>query len=236
MFVFYNNTKGIENMKDDYQKYNRNYVLKRVSINIVLSISILFIMYFFFNDIIPKVVSFDNKVFKIFFILVIIYIVVRNYFSYKGLLVHLNRSDNIYEIKSEENVIGGRSPKSNFYYLSMLYAESLEVIKMKIDILKSLVPVPIIVLLLGLLLNSDTNILVKEILLTFDNLKSMKFNNLNIKEIMLLSIILLIFYYCYEFVKTWFYYKATLKAYYTYKCEYDFLENEKDKKVENKNQ
>lgn len=219
-------------MKDDYKKFNRNYVLKRVTINIVLSISIWFIMYFFFNDIIPKIVSLDNTFFKVFFIFVIIYIVVRNYFSYKGLLVHLNRSDNIYEIKSEENVIGGRSPKNNFYYLSMLYAENLEVIKMKIDILKSLVPVPIIVLLLGLLLNSDTNILVNEILLTFDNLKNMKFNNLNIKEIMLLSIIFLIFYYCYEFVKTWLYYKATLKAYYSYKFEYDVLEKEIDKKVE----
>lgn len=235
MFVFCNNAKGILYMKDDYKKFNRNYVLKRVTINIVLSISSLFIMYFFFNDIIPKIVSLDNKVFKVFFIFVIIYIVVRNYFSYKGLLVHLNRSDNIYEIKSEENVIGGRSPKNNFYYLSMLYAESLEVIKTKIDILKSLVPVPIIVLLLGLLLNSDTNILVNEILSTFDNLKNMKFNNLNIKEIMLLSIIFLIFYYCYEFVKTWFYYKATLNAYYSYKFEYDVLEKEIDKKVENKN-
>lgn len=221
-------------MKDDYKKFNRNYVLKRVSINVVLSISVLLIMYFFFNDIMPKIVSFDNKVFKIIFILVVIYIVVKNYFSYKGLLVHLNRSDNIYEIKSEGDLVGVSSPRENFYYISMLYAENLEVIKMKIDILKSLVPVPVIVLLLGLLLNSDTNILVNEVLLTFDNLKSMKFNNLNIKEIMLLTIILLIFYYCYEFLKTWFYYKATLKAYYTYRCEYDILDSEKGKKVVNK--
>lgn len=218
-------------MKDDYKKFNRNYVLKRVSINVVLSISVLLIMYFVFNNIMPKIVSLDNKVFIIIFILVVIYIIVKNYFSYKGLLVHLNRSDTIYKIMSKEDVVGGRSPKDSFYYMSMLYAENLEVIKMKIDILKSLVPVPIIVLLLGLLLNSDANILVNEVLLTFDNLKSMKFNNLNIKEIMLLTIILLIFYYCYEFLKTWFYYKATLKAYYTYRYEYDILDNEKGKKV-----
>ncbi len=221
-------------MKDDYKKLNRNYVLKRVSINITLSIIVLLIMVFFFKDIMPKVVTFENRVFNIIFILLVISIVVKNYFSYKGLLVHLNRSDIISEIKSADGVGGGRPPKDNLYYFSMLYAESLEVIKMKIDILKSLVPVPVIVLLLGLLLNSDTNILVNEVLLTFDSLKSMNFNNLNIKEIMLLTIILLIFYYCYEFLKTWFYYKATLKAYYTYRYEFDILDNENGKKVVNK--
>lgn len=221
-------------MKDDYKKLNRNYVLKRVSINITLSIIVLLIIVFFFKDIMPKVVTFENRVFNIIFILLVISIVVKNYFSYKGLLAHLNRSDIISEIKSADGVVGGRPPKDKLYYFSMLYAESLEVIKMKIDILKSLVPVPVIVLLLGLLLNSDTNILVNEVLLTFDSLKSMNFNNLNIKEIMLLTIILLIFYYCYEFLKTWFYYKATLKAYYTYRYEFDILDNENGKKVVNK--
>lgn len=221
---------------EEYRKFNKKFVLKKAFTEILIGSVILLLMYFFFKNIMPKVVNIENEAFRIVILIVSIYLLVKKYTTSKHLLVYLNRSDFISELKSQikRGTLTNKNSTESFYFYFLYYAEKLEAIKVKIDILKSFVPIPVIVMLLGLFLNLDTNNLSNYITSILQNIKNM---NLNIKEFMLLTILVLIFYYCFEFLRTWFNYKASLEAYYKFKYEYDMLcqknkkneVNEKDK-------
>ncbi|MGX4668405.1 hypothetical protein JNUCC74_04220 [Cerasibacillus sp. JNUCC 74] len=83
---------------------------------------------------------------------------------------------------------------------------------MKIDMLKSLAPLPILVFILGLIIEDK---LFKMLNLT--SFKSLSLSNLTIEQITVMIVIAFLFYYIYDFRTAWVRYKEILADYYRYK-------------------
>lgn len=196
---------------------NRIFVLKRVVLNLFIAVVGLILLYTLFNSFFPSQVSIKNTYFRITLMIIGIYLAVKNYYYYKNLLGVLERSDVIYKIKQNYNA------KERLYYFVVFYSERIDQCKMKIDILKSLTPVPIMVFLLGILLNSDISNLGEGIEAFVDNIKNLNVSN---EQVILFMVFLLMFYYLYEYRSAWMTYKDALKGYFAYKYEHDIYQGE----------
>ncbi|MGE7912502.1 hypothetical protein [Lysinibacillus xylanilyticus] len=191
----------------------REYVFKKF-LFILLEITFL---YFLFKTFFPNIFKFSDKNFKIVLVGILIFIIYRSYKDFSKKVDYLDTTDLIYEISKKED------GKERLYRFMMLYSETIDKSKLKIDILKSFTPIPIIVFFLGVLWNSDISIL--GVSFTFlDNIKNFSASS---AQILVLIMFITFFYYLYSFSSAWSTYKSAIKYYYEFKYEYDTFQKEK---------
>lgn len=202
--------------REDAKKINRQVVLTRIGMNLLITIAGFIILYMFFNSMYPRFINFKNHLFVVAFRVLIVYVIIKNIINYKNLMEYLSRNYAIMEIRNSANA------KDRFYFFALMYLEKLEISKTKLDIMKSLTPIPIIVFLLGVLIDIEFSILGEWLTTLINDVKSFNFN---VKQSIILISFVLIFYYLNEYRSAWSAYKYNLREYYAFKYEYDIIED-----------
>lgn len=208
-------------MYEDEKRTNRITALKKAGINIIGGVCLVAILIIIFKNFFPDFLSLKNKIFQYFLSFLFVFIVYKNFVYYKKIVKFLDDSSYLRKKKRECD---------SREYIKLLNSAIMncnhfkEVIKMKIDILKSLAPLPVLVFILGLIIEDK---LFKILNLTFSN--SISLSNLTIEQITVMIVIASLFYYIYEFRTTFVRYKEIVADYYRYK---ERLEDYKSELVE----
>ncbi|KRF58728.1 hypothetical protein ASG97_22715 [Bacillus sp. Soil745] len=206
---------------------NRSFALKKVVINSIVSLIVLFFIFLIGNSVNPELINFKNKFVTINVIqIALFYIFINGFKYYKSILENLNLGSLIDENRRKGYpiiLIKQRLAQNELF---------LEEYKEKLNLIKAYSPIPIIIFLIGLFLNKGFVInldLVKSI--NLDLVKSINLESIKIfqGELFVMVGIVFVIIYILKLRATWLKYKLLLRIVSKYKNELIYLESEKYK-------
>ncbi|MEE3951640.1 hypothetical protein [Peribacillus frigoritolerans] len=195
---------------------NRSFALKKVAINFIISVVVLFFIFLIGNSVNPELINFKNKFVTINVIqIALLYISINSFKYYKSILENLNLGSLIDENRRKGHpiiLIKQRLAQNELF---------IEEYKEKLNLIKAYSPIPIIIFLIGLFLN-------KGFVINLDLVKSINLESIKIFQGELFVMLGIGFYFL-KLRATWLKYKLLLRIVSKYKNELIYLESEKYK-------
>lgn len=203
---------------DFWFKGNRSFSIKKSLIGLLFKLVLGTGLYIVCNTFFPQIVNINESYFKIVVGVYLIYILYKSFHDYKSLLEYLNIKSLISYAKTrrEENetiTILGRH--------FGLTERWLEQSKIKLDLLKSFTPIPLVVFISSVLVQEEWKPAGWDINMSFAF--KLLGDIIDFKGIIIISTFLFTAVYILIFIETWKRHKIHLSTYYELKYEYDRL-------------